>query len=149
MWSHKLAGHLYPDDKWYCCLPLYHSSGLMIAMCGVFSVGGTFVLSTKFSATKCMEEISKSNSTGMSYIGEIARYLNTSPATPYDRDHKLRFAYGNGLNRSIWNKFRERFNIPVIIEFYGSTEGKYLAEEEAVSGMVGLMCLLLCRKYFP
>lgn len=93
-------------------------------MCGAFSVGGAFVLSTKFSATNCMEDISKSNSTGMSYIGEIARYLNSSPVTPYDQDHKLRFAFGNGLNRSIWDKFRERFNIPVIIEFYGSTEGK-------------------------
>ncbi|KAI9285526.1 hypothetical protein BC943DRAFT_292248 [Umbelopsis sp. AD052] len=123
MYSHKLSGQLYPDDKWYCCLPLYHSSGLLIAMCGVLSVGGTFILSTKFSATNCMEDISKSRATGMSYIGEIARYLNSSPPTPYDRDHVLRFAYGNGLNRSIWNKFRERFNIPVIIEFYGSTEG--------------------------
>ncbi|CAO3672614.1 unnamed protein product [Umbelopsis ramanniana] len=123
MWSHKLSGYLYPDDKWYCCLPLYHSSGLIVAMCGAFSVGGAFVLSTKFSATNCMEDISKSNSTGMSYIGEIARYLNSSPVTPYDQDHKLRFAFGNGLNRSIWDKFRERFNIPVIIEFYGSTEG--------------------------
>jgi acyl-CoA synthetase (AMP-forming)/AMP-acid ligase II len=70
-----------------------------------------------------MEEIAKTESTGFSYIGEIARYLCTSPPSPYDKAHKIRFAFGNGLNKSIWNKFRERFNIPVIIEFYGSTEG--------------------------
>jgi acyl-CoA synthetase (AMP-forming)/AMP-acid ligase II len=124
MLTHKVSGLLTSEDKWYCCLPLYHSSGLLIATCGSMSVGGTFVLSTKFSATNCMEDIAKSGATGMSYIGEIARYLLNSPPSPYDKAHKLRFAYGNGLNKSIWEKFRERFNIPIIVEFYGSTEGK-------------------------
>ncbi|KAJ2961276.1 hypothetical protein NQZ79_g3466 [Umbelopsis isabellina] len=123
MYSQRKSGHVFPHDRWYCCLPLYHSSGLLIAMCGSLAVGATFVLSPKFSATNCMEEIAKTESTGFSYIGEIARYLCTSPPSPYDKAHNLRFAFGNGLSKSIWNKFRERFNIPIIIEFYGSTEG--------------------------
>ena len=30
---------------------------------------------------------------------------------------------GNGLRPNIWEEFCERFNIPKIGEFYGSTEG--------------------------
>lgn len=93
-------------------------------MCGSLSVGGTFVLSTKFSTSNCMEDIAKTNSTGFSYIGEIARYLLNSKPTPWDKTHKLRFAYGNGLSKSVWEKFRDRYNIPVINEFYGATEGE-------------------------
>jgi acyl-coenzyme A synthetase/AMP-(fatty) acid ligase len=93
-------------------------------MCGSLSVGGTFVLSTRFSTNNCMEDIAKTNSTGFSYIGEIARYLLNSKPTPWDKAHKLRFAYGNGLSKSVWEKFRDRYNIPVINEFYGATEGE-------------------------
>jgi acyl-CoA synthetase (AMP-forming)/AMP-acid ligase II len=32
-------------------------------------------------------------------------------------------AHGNGLRGEIWNKFRERFGVPEIREFYRSTEG--------------------------
>ena len=31
--------------------------------------------------------------------------------------------FGNGLRPQIWETFTQRFNIPNIAEFYGSTEG--------------------------
>lgn len=57
------------------------------------------------------------------YIGEIARYLLAQPAKPTDTQHRIRLAYGNGLRPQIWEQFMKRFNIAVIGEFYGSTEG--------------------------
>lgn len=41
---------------------------------------------------------------------------------PYDRMHGVRVAFGNGLRRDIWEEFQRRFNIPFIVEAYGSTE---------------------------
>jgi acyl-CoA synthetase (AMP-forming)/AMP-acid ligase II len=32
-------------------------------------------------------------------------------------------AYGNGLRGEIWDRFRDRFNVPEILEIYRSTEG--------------------------
>ena len=37
--------------------------------------------------------------------------------------HPIRLMIGNGINELIWTKFIKRFQIPQIIEFYGSTEG--------------------------
>ncbi|MFN3313346.1 MAG: long-chain-acyl-CoA synthetase, partial [Hyphomonas sp.] len=42
---------------------------------------------------------------------------------PRERDHKIRTGFGNGLRPDVWEEFLERFNIPHLAEFYGSTEG--------------------------
>ena len=57
------------------------------------------------------------------YIGEVCRYLANQPETPEERRHKLRLAFGNGLRPDVWEKLIERFRVPRILEFYGSTEG--------------------------
>jgi len=57
------------------------------------------------------------------YIGEICRYLLAQPARPFDRQHRVRVMFGNGLRPQIWNEFKERFGIERIGEFYGATEG--------------------------
>lgn len=57
------------------------------------------------------------------YVGEIARYLLAQPPSPLDRKHSLRMVYGNGMRPDIWERFQERFGVPKVCEFYGSTEG--------------------------
>ena len=57
------------------------------------------------------------------YIGEICRYLLNTPYCPEEQQHKIRLMFGNGLRPQIWSQFVNRFNIPNIAEFYGSTEG--------------------------
>jgi len=56
------------------------------------------------------------------YIGELCRYLVSTPPGKFDRAHKVRVAIGNGLRPEIWEEFQTRFNIPEIGEFYGATE---------------------------
>ena len=57
------------------------------------------------------------------YIGEICRYLLNTQSCPEEKQHKLRVMIGNGLRPQIWSAFVERFKVPNIAEFYGSTEG--------------------------
>ena len=57
------------------------------------------------------------------YVGEIARYLLALPPSPADRQHLLRMAYGNGMRPDVWGRFQDRFGVPKVCEFYGSTEG--------------------------
>jgi len=67
----------------------------------------------------------------MLYVGELCRYLLSPPPNPLDKQHKVIVAGGNGLQKDVWNKFRERYNIPEIREFYRSTEG--IAQFELVT----------------
>jgi fatty-acyl-CoA synthase len=57
------------------------------------------------------------------YIGELCRYLVNHEPSPDEARHKLRLAFGNGLRPDIWPVMKQRFHIPEILEFYGSTEG--------------------------
>lgn len=53
----------------------------------------------------------------------MARYILATSSTQYDRRHKIRMIFGNGLRPHIWQSFVRRFNIPKVGEFYGATEG--------------------------
>lgn len=111
------------EDRYFSALPLYHSSGSFLAVMPVLGAGCTLVLSPKFSARQYMRQVSETGATGMHYIGEMCRYLVSSPPSPYDRAHKLKFAFGNGMRMDVWQRMKDRFNIAAIIEFYGATEG--------------------------
>ena len=51
MASWKSQG-LGPDDRIYCCLPLYHSAGGMMAVGAALMSGGSIVIARKFSASQ-------------------------------------------------------------------------------------------------
>jgi len=45
------------------------------------------------------------------------------PVCEAEKKHTIRFMFGNGLKPDVWEIFQERFKVPLIAEFYGSTEG--------------------------
>ncbi|XP_022346390.1 very long-chain acyl-CoA synthetase isoform X2 [Enhydra lutris kenyoni] len=87
------------------------------------TTGSTFVLRSKFSASKFWDDCRKYNVTVIQYIGELLRYLCNSPQKPNDRVHKVRLAIGNGLRADVWREFIRRFGDIWIYEFYAATEG--------------------------
>lgn len=70
-----------------------------------------------------MKQAAETEATAMQYIGEMCRYLTVAPPTPYDRAHKIRVAFGNGLRQDVWQPFKDRFGLDTIVELYGATEG--------------------------
>ncbi|XP_070685337.1 long-chain fatty acid transport protein 2-like [Pempheris klunzingeri] len=111
------------DDIIYTCLPLYHSAGFLMGLCGAIEKGLTVVLRRKFSASQFWNDCRKNNVTVIQYIGEIMRYLCNIPQRDNDRDHKVRLALGNGMRPDTWDDFLQRFGDICICECYGATEG--------------------------
>ncbi|MEM0984992.1 MAG: long-chain-acyl-CoA synthetase [Pseudomonadota bacterium] len=110
-------------DRVYVTLPLYHGTG---GICGVgiaLNTGACVILRRKFSASAFWDDVTDQGATVFSYIGELCRYLLNQPTHPKERAHRLRTGFGNGLRPEIWQEFFDRFNIPHLAEFYGSTEG--------------------------
>lgn len=111
-----------PDDRMYICLPLYHTSGGVLATGTVLTVGGSAVIAKRFSARQFWDDIDTYRCTLFQYIGELCRYLLNSPPHPKERSHRIRLASGNGLRPDVWTPFKERFAIPVLLEWYAATE---------------------------
>lgn len=112
-----------PDDVFYCTLPLYHGTGLVVCWGAVLAGGSAFALRRKFSASAFWSDVRHYDATVFGYIGELCRYLLNQPPSDQDRNHRLTKMLGNGLRPSIWTEFKDRFGIETISELYASSEG--------------------------
>ncbi|MBI1198343.1 MAG: long-chain-acyl-CoA synthetase [Phenylobacterium sp.] len=111
------------SDRIYVTLPLYHATGGLCALGAALLNGGSVVLRRKFSASHFWSDVVAEGCTMFVYIGELCRYLVNHEPGPDETAHKIRLAFGNGLRPDIWPVMKQRFRIPDILEFYGSTEG--------------------------
>lgn len=111
-----------PDDRIYSVLPLYHGTA-MIGLMSALNNGATLCLGRKFSASNFWKEAKVSRANRMMYIGELCRYLVAQPVSPHDKDHFITYAFGNGLRKSVWTQFRDRFGIHTVHEFMAATDG--------------------------
>ena len=114
---------LYYPLRMYSPLPLFHGTALFGGLAYCIGSSSTLCLARKFSSTNFWRDVSESKATRIMYVGELCRYVLSSPPSPYDKNHQCIVATGNGLRGEIWDRFKERFNIPEIREFYRSTEG--------------------------
>jgi fatty-acyl-CoA synthase len=137
-----------PDDCMYDCLPMYHTSGGVLATGAVLIGGGTVFIREKFSAREFWNDVVHHRCTLFMYIGELCRYLVNCPPHPQERAHRLRLCCGNGLRPDIWTQFQSRFAIPSIVEFYAATEGNVtLFNLEGKPGAVGRIPWFLTSRF--
>ncbi|HRO03262.1 MAG TPA: long-chain-acyl-CoA synthetase [Terricaulis sp.] len=137
-----------PHDVLYCALPLYHSTG---GLCGVGAAllrGATLVLRRKFSVSHFWDDINRHGCTLFVYIGELCRYLVNQEPQPGETTHKLRLAFGNGMRPDVWEEFQQRFHVPQVLEFYGSTEGNVsMFNFDGKAGAIGRVPRYLRKRF--
>ena len=130
-------------------MPLYHASAALLGFCPCLAKGTTFIIGHKFSTRNFWNEVRASNATVIQYVGETCRYLLGAPpqldpttGEDLDRKHSVRLAFGNGLRPDVWNRFKDRFGIDAINEFYSATESPQacwnLSANDFSKGAIGL-----------
>lgn len=108
-------------DRIFTCLPLYHTAGGVLTPILAILSGAAIIIFPGFSSD-IWTHIRSTKSTILQYIGEMCCYLMDASPSLLDAENQLRAAFGNGLPRRIWSEFQSRYRIPIIYEFYGSTE---------------------------
>ncbi|KAK6618914.1 hypothetical protein RUM44_003295 [Polyplax serrata] len=144
---HYLAGFK-TNDRYYTPLPLYHTAGGCVLMGQMIIFGSTVVIRKKFSATSYFADCKTYECTVAQYIGEMCRYILSSPPKAEDKEHKVRLVFGNGLRPQIWKEFVERFDIQQVAEFYGATEGNAnIVNIDNTFGAIGFVSRILPAVY--
>ncbi len=137
-------------QRYYVCMPYYHGTGGINIMTQVMT-GTTVCVAAKFSVSRFWQDIRDSRATWFVYVGETLRYLLAAPPSADDRNHHVNTIYGNGLRPDVWDKFRERFGIERIFEFFNSTEGMFPLDNVCrgpfLAHAVGHQGLLLRLRY--
>ena len=91
------------EDCLYNCLPLYHSTGMMLGLCACIHVGASTFIKRKFSASSFWKEVKKYNTTAFIYVGELCRYLSLQDPVDEEKDNPITKMVGNGLRPDLWD----------------------------------------------
>jgi citronellyl-CoA synthetase len=112
-----------PNDTIYVALPFFHGTALWLGWAPAFVSGAALAMTRKFSVSRFWDEIRKFNATIFTYVGDFCHYLINQPQNANDRNNTVRAIIGNGLRPDIWKNFKERFDIDIVAEGYGASEG--------------------------
>jgi crotonobetaine/carnitine-CoA ligase len=113
---------LQPQDRLMCILPMFHINALFYSIAGTFCAGASVVLVPKFSASSFWKTAAECGATQANIIAAVGNILARRPPEEFDARHRIRVIYGGPITPDQERIFRERFNVPVLIEGYGMTE---------------------------
>lgn len=116
------AATLTTRDTVYCCLPLHHPSGTLVAAGSALAGGARFALASSFEAETFWDEVRRYGASVVFYAGEMLRRIVDAPAQPGAQNHPVRLFAGSGLRRDVWRRLVERFGPVGVLELYASTE---------------------------
>ena len=109
------------DDVLYSAMPLFHGNALNAIVFPALASGATIALRPRFSASQFMPDVRRYGATFFSTVGRALSYMLATPASPEDRDHRVKFALAPESSPADMKAFRARFGIPCFAG-YGSSE---------------------------
>jgi putative long chain acyl-CoA synthase len=112
---------LTPRDTIYCCLPLYHPAGMLVATGSALVGGARLALASRFDPETFWEETRRYGVSVAYYAGEMCRRLVDAPRALGEKNHPVRLFAGSGMRADVWRRLLDRFGGGVL-EFYASTE---------------------------
>jgi fatty-acyl-CoA synthase len=110
------------EDRGYLVMPLFHSNAHMAGIAPIMSVGGSWAIRRKFSASGFLPDVRRYGVSYFNYVGKPLTYILATPPAEDDANNTLRVAFGNEGAEHDLTRFSERFGCEVI-DSYGSTEG--------------------------
>ena len=118
---HDLA-EIVPDiERFITPLPLSHMNALAFSSMAAILSGGCIVQLDRFHPATWWQSVRNSRATIAHYLGVMPAMLLAAPPSDADREHKLRFGFGAGVDRRHHAPFEERFGLP-LLEAWAMTE---------------------------
>src|SRR5262245_2547880 len=92
-------------ERFYNPLPLFHMNHLAITATVSILTAITLVRPERFSPTRWWPEVASTGATVIHYLGVVAPMLLNQPPSPADRQHKVRFGIGAGIEPQLHRAF--------------------------------------------
>lgn len=109
------------QERLYNPLPLFHVNASILSFYCMLLTGGCQVQADRFQPSQWWNEVRASGATIVHYLGVIVSMLLAQPADRPERDHKVRFGVGAGVEPQLHAAFEQRFGFP-LLEIWGMTE---------------------------
>jgi crotonobetaine/carnitine-CoA ligase len=124
-------------DVFFVWEPLYHIGGAQLIALPVLR-DIELAMVDRFSASRFWQQVNDYRATHIHYLGGILQILLKQPASPLERSHNVRVAWGGGCPPEIFDVARERYGF-AIRECYGMTEDSSITtfSDGSQAGVVG------------
>ncbi|HEX3762017.1 MAG TPA: alpha/beta fold hydrolase [Kofleriaceae bacterium] len=116
------AATLTTRDTVYCCLPLHHPSGTLVATGSALISGARLALASAELPDGFWDEVRRYGATVVYYAGEMCRWLVDAPPVLGENNNPVRLFAGSGLRAGVWRRLVDRFGPVGVLEMYASTE---------------------------
>jgi crotonobetaine/carnitine-CoA ligase len=110
-----------PDDVVYTCLPLFHGNALWYSAYAALWADCALAVSPRFSASGFWDEIRATGATQFNALGAMTNIILKTPASPRDREHRVRQAMIVPLSPETYRAVSTRFGVQVT-SLYAMTE---------------------------
>jgi crotonobetaine/carnitine-CoA ligase len=115
--AHQLGDH----DRVFIALPMFHVNALFMAFGSCLTTGADAVIARRFSASRWLADVRASGATVTNAVGVMAEFIVQQPASPADRDHRLRSVMAIPVAATWAETFERRFGVR-LVQVYGMTE---------------------------
>jgi crotonobetaine/carnitine-CoA ligase len=103
------------DDRFLVNMPIFHMGGMGIPFV-MLARGGSIALMETYSTDRFWDFVRATDCTAMFLLGVMATFLMKAPATPLDRDHRVKKAFMVPFTE-IATPFRTRFGVDIYTIF--------------------------------
>jgi len=108
-------------DRIYNPLPLYHLNSGVVSLMGAILSGSCQVQPDRFHPERWWREVAETRASVVHYLGVVIQMLMLQPPSAADRQHRVRFGFGAGVEPQLHAAFEARFGFP-LVEVWGMTE---------------------------
>lgn len=109
-------------NKFYCPLPLFQGLERYFLIIPIIYYNGSVIIAENFDVSTFWRDIEKYKPDAFCYYGAQLTTLVNQPPSKIDRNHSIKYAYGAGALKKIWETFERRFGIQ-LIEMWSLVEG--------------------------
>lgn len=135
------AMELTEDDRYFCCMPLFHANGLFMQVYASLLAGASCHVTKRFSVTDWLDVVREEQITVTNALGVMPEFIFRSPESPHDRDHQLSRILAIPVAEEWGSAMEERFGV-VLRQGFGMTEVNMVSysdvDDPVLPGCAGL-----------
>ena len=145
------AATLTTRDTVYCCLPLHHPSGTLVASGSALAGWRAPRARIAVRAADVLGRGAPLRRPVVFYAGEMCRRLVDAQPVVGEKNNPVRLFAGSGMRPDVWRRLVERFGPVGVLELYASTEANAVLANAAGKkiGSAGRRCPAAPRSRSP